>query len=61
MSWLLPMREVSNGGKVRVVPLTFPRANECVALWHRHHAPLPGGFAWYCLGARGFAGSKRIA
>ena len=20
-------------------------------MWHRHHAPLPGGFAWYCLGA----------
>ena len=37
--------------RVRIVPLTFPRANECVSLWHRHHAPLPGGFAWYCLGA----------
>lgn len=37
--------------RVRIVPLTFPRANECVAFWHRHHAPLPGGFAWYCLGA----------
>lgn len=36
---------------VRVVPLTFPQANECVSMWHRHHAPLPGGFAWYCLGA----------
>ncbi len=36
---------------MRVVPLTFPRANECVRMWHRHHAPLPGGFAWYCLGA----------
>lgn len=34
-----------------VVPLTLPRANECVRMWHRHHAPLPGGFAWYCLGA----------
>lgn len=33
------------------VPLTLPRANECVRMWHRHHAPLPGGFAWYCLGA----------
>jgi hypothetical protein len=19
-------------------------------MWHRHHAPLPGGFAWYCIG-----------
>jgi hypothetical protein len=38
-------------GRIRIVPLTFPRANECVRMWHRHHAPLPGGFAWYCLGA----------
>lgn len=36
---------------MRVVPLTFPRANECVRMWHRHHGQLPGGFAWYCLGA----------
>jgi hypothetical protein len=36
---------------MRVVPLTFPQANECVRMWHRHHAPLPGGFAWYCVGA----------
>lgn len=40
-----------NEEKLRVIPLTFPRANECVRLWHRHHAPLPGGFAWYCIGA----------
>jgi len=37
--------------RVRVVPLTFPRANECVTLWHRHHSALPSGFAWFCLGA----------
>jgi hypothetical protein len=37
--------------QIRIVPLTFPKANECVLMWHRHHAPLPGGFAWYCLGA----------
>lgn len=37
--------------RIRVVPLTFPQANECVRMWHRHHAPLPGGFAWFCLGA----------
>lgn len=37
--------------RLRVVPLTLPKANECVAMWHRHHAPLPGGFAWYCLRA----------
>jgi hypothetical protein len=36
---------------LRVIPLTFPQANECVRMWHRHHAELPGGFAWYCLGA----------
>lgn len=48
-----PVEAVSSAGgrKVRVVPLTFPKANECVSMWHRHHAPLPGGFAWYCLGA----------
>jgi hypothetical protein len=33
------------------VPLTLPKANECVARWHRHHAPLPGGFAWFAVGA----------
>lgn len=32
-----------------IVPITFPRANAIVAKWHRHHAPLPGGFAWFCL------------
>lgn len=36
---------------VRVVPITLPAANRCVAAWHRHHAPLPGGFAWFCVGA----------
>jgi len=36
---------------MRIVPVTFPVANECVRMWHRHHAPLPGGFAWYCLAA----------
>jgi hypothetical protein len=36
---------------IRIVPLTLPAANEIVRMWHRHHAPLPGGFAWYCLGA----------
>jgi hypothetical protein len=20
-------------------------------MWHRHHFPLPGGFAWFCIGA----------
>jgi len=34
-----------------VVPLTFPQANAIVDRLHRHHAPLPGGFAWFCVGA----------
>ena len=37
--------------QVDVVPVTFPTANKAVAAWHRHHAPLPGGFAWFCVGA----------
>ena len=36
---------------VRVVPLTFPKANDLVTALHRHHAALPGGFAWFCVGA----------
>lgn len=36
---------------MKIVPLTLPQANRCVEAWHRHHAPLPGGFAWFCLGA----------
>jgi hypothetical protein len=37
--------------KIAVVPLTVPVANGYVARWHRHHAPIPGGFAWFCCGA----------
>ena len=33
------------------VPLTLPVANKMVARLHRHHAPIPGGFAWFCVGA----------
>lgn len=42
-----------SGGQARVavVPLTLPTANRCVSLWHRHHAPIPGGFGWFCVGA----------
>lgn len=37
--------------RLDVVPLTLPAANAAVLQWHRHHAPIPGGFAWYCVGA----------
>ena len=37
--------------KVATTPLTQPQANAAVAAWHRHHAPIPGGFAWFCVGA----------
>lgn len=37
--------------RVDVVPLTLPKANEVVAALHRHHAPIPGGFGWFCVGA----------
>jgi hypothetical protein len=37
--------------RVYIVPVTLPQANEWIALHHRHHAPLPGGFAWFCVGA----------
>lgn len=37
--------------RVTVVPLTLPRANALVASLHRHHAPIPGGFGWFCIGA----------
>ncbi len=36
---------------VSVVPLTLPTANRAVTEWHRHHAPIPGGFAWWAVGA----------
>lgn len=36
---------------VTVVPLTLPTANRLVTLLHRHHAPIPGGFAWWAVGA----------
>ena len=37
--------------RVDIVPLTLPVANAAVDAWHRHHAALPGGFAWFCVGA----------
>lgn len=36
---------------VKIVPLTLPAANKMVASLHRHHAPIPGGFTWFCCGA----------
>lgn len=35
---------------LQIVPLTLPKANGFVRRLHRHHAPLPGGFAWFCIG-----------
>lgn len=34
-----------------VVPITQPVANKAVTRWHRHHAPIPPGFAWFCVAA----------
>lgn len=36
---------------VDIIPITFPKANAIVKRLHRHHAPLPGGFAWFCCAA----------
>lgn len=37
--------------RIDVVPITLPVANRYVAKFHRHHGPLPGGFAWYAVAA----------
>ena len=37
--------------RVLIVPLTLPEANTWVARLHRHHAPIPAGFAWWAVGA----------
>lgn len=37
--------------KVFVVPTTLPKANLYVERLHRHHAPIPGGFGWFCVAA----------
>jgi len=37
--------------RLTIVPLTLPVANRAVSEWHRHHAPIPGGFAWFSVGA----------
>ena len=36
---------------VAIVPTTLPKANRYVELLHRHHAPIPGGFGWFCVAA----------
>ncbi len=35
---------------LRLVPLTLPRANNAVTVWHRHHAAIPPGFPWFSIG-----------
>ena len=40
-----------NREHVNVVPCTLPEANRIVGLLHRHHAPIPGGFGWWCVAA----------
>lgn len=42
--------------RLRIVPVTLPVANRYVERWHRHHAKLPGGFSWFCVGAVDDAG-----
>lgn len=37
--------------RLRVIPLTLPTANDYIARWHRHHGVMPGGFAWWAVGA----------
>lgn len=34
-----------------VVPVTLPVANAYVQAFHRHHPPIPGGFAWWAVAA----------
>ena len=40
-----------NQSQIHIVPLTLPKANDAVRRWHRHHDAIPGGFAWFCMGA----------
>ena len=43
--------EPSSRVAVTIIPITLPRANRHVARLHRHHAPIPGGFAWWACAA----------
>jgi hypothetical protein len=36
---------------IDIVPVTLPVANAMVDRIHRHHAPIPGGFGWFCVAA----------
>lgn len=36
---------------VNIIPLTLPAANHFIERHHRHHGILPGGFAWWAIGA----------
>ena len=42
---------------LHLVPISLAQANEHVALWHRHNAPMPG--AKFCIGAADEAGVLR--
>jgi hypothetical protein len=37
--------------RIDIIPITLPTANRYVTKWHRHHAPIPGGFAWWACAA----------
>lgn len=37
--------------KIVVLPITLPKANLFIERHHRHHGKMPGGFAWFCVGA----------
>ena len=37
--------------RLQLRPLTVPKANESIERLHRHHGPIPPGFAWFCCGA----------
>lgn len=47
----LPADSGEPQAQVTIVPLTLPKANALVSTLHRHHAPIPGGFGWFCVGA----------
>lgn len=45
------MSRPDDAAPLRVIPLTLPIANDYIARWHRHHGVMPGGFAWWAVGA----------